>query len=63
MVVLRTDPAFANVVAQWIDTAAMPGVLGTVAGDDTVFVALAEHAAGDRLRRRLGVASSPPAGD
>src|SRR5262245_49250881 len=35
--VIRTDPAFATVVAHAIDAAALDGVLGTVAGDDTVF--------------------------
>ena len=39
MVVLRTDPAFASVLAQAIDSAGAPGILGTIAGDDTVFVA------------------------
>jgi transcriptional regulator of arginine metabolism len=37
--VLRCDIAFASVVAQTIDVAELPGVLGTIAGDDTVFVA------------------------
>lgn len=39
LLVLRTDPAFAQVLGQAIDDAGLPGVLGTIAGDDTVFVA------------------------
>ena len=39
MVVLHTNPAFASVVAQRIDHSRAPGILGTIAGDDTVFVA------------------------
>ena len=39
LVVVRTDPAFAMALAQTIDGADLEGVLGTVAGDDTVFVA------------------------
>jgi transcriptional regulator of arginine metabolism len=39
LVVVRTDLAYASVVAQKVDAAALPGVLGTIAGDDTVFVA------------------------
>jgi transcriptional regulator of arginine metabolism len=39
LVVLRTEPAFASVLAQAIDGADLSGVLGTIAGDDTVFVA------------------------
>jgi len=39
LVVLRTVPAGAPLLAQVVDRAAIPGVLGTIAGDDTVFVA------------------------
>ena len=39
LVVLQTAPAFASVLAQRIDHARAPEVLGTIAGDDTVFVA------------------------
>jgi transcriptional regulator of arginine metabolism len=41
LVVLHTDPAFASVLGQAVDDAALPGLLGTIAGDDTVFVATA----------------------
>ena len=40
IVVLHTPPGAAHLVAGKIDAAAMQGVLGTVAGDDTVFVAV-----------------------
>jgi len=39
LVVLRTNPAEAPLLGQAIDNAGLPGVLGTLAGDDTVFVA------------------------
>jgi len=39
LVVLRTVPAGAPMLAQVVDRARIPGVLGTLAGDDTVFVA------------------------
>ncbi len=42
LVVLRVPPGAAHLVAGKIDAAGMPGVLGTVAGDDTVFVAVQE---------------------
>jgi transcriptional regulator of arginine metabolism len=42
LVVLNTEPAFASVLAQRIDRSGLDGVLGTIAGDDTVFVALRE---------------------
>lgn len=46
MVVLKTLPASAPMLAQFIDDAHLSGVLGTLAGNDTVFVACAdEHGA------------------
>lgn len=42
LVVLRTRPGFANAVAAVLDQQPLPGQAGTIAGDDTVFVALAE---------------------
>ncbi len=46
MIVLKTIPASAPMLAQFIDDAHLPGVLGTLAGNDTVFVACAdEHGA------------------
>ena len=41
--VLKTQPAFASVLAHRIDSADIPGLLGTIAGDDTVFAALFDH--------------------
>ncbi len=38
MAVLRTPPGAAHYLASAIDRAALPEILGTVAGDDTVFV-------------------------
>jgi len=45
LAVLKTEPAFAPMLGQMIDDARLVGVLGTVAGDDTVFVAV--HAPSD----------------
>lgn len=42
LVVLRTPPGSANIVAHAIDQAALGEVAGTIAGDDTIFVALAD---------------------
>ncbi|MCO4771837.1 MAG: arginine repressor [Deltaproteobacteria bacterium] len=39
LLVLRTGPAMAPLLGQAVDDADLPGVVGTVAGDDTVFVA------------------------
>jgi arginine repressor len=40
-------------VALAIDQARLPGVVGTVAGDDTVLVVLADEATRDGVRRML----------
>ncbi len=58
LVVLQTDAAFASVLAQRVDFAELPGVLGTIAGDDTVFVALAGPSVLGPLCEVLGV--QPP---
>lgn len=51
--ILKTDPAHASVLAQFVDGLGLDGVLGTIAGDDTVFVALRDVSAGERLSRAL----------
>jgi transcriptional regulator of arginine metabolism len=53
IVVLRTPPGSAHVVASAIDRAALVGVLGSVAGDDTVMVVAAENVGGEKVLRRL----------
>jgi len=42
LVVVKVPPGAANLVAGRIDAAGLAGVLGTVAGDDTVFIAVDE---------------------
>lgn len=44
LVVVRVPPGAANLLASRIDTAGLSGVLGTVAGDDTLFIAI-DHSA------------------
>jgi transcriptional regulator of arginine metabolism len=55
LAVVRTGPGTANLVAWNIDQAALPGVAGTVAGDDTIIVVLSHRSAADLLRRMLQV--------
>jgi transcriptional regulator of arginine metabolism len=54
LVVLRTPPGSAHVVASALDRSGFEGVLGTVAGDDTVLVVAAEDPGGQELARRIG---------
>jgi transcriptional regulator of arginine metabolism len=53
LVVLRTPPGSAHVVASALDRSALPGVLGTVAGDDTLIVVTSERAGGAAVARQL----------
>jgi transcriptional regulator of arginine metabolism len=59
LVVVRTQPGSASAVARAIDLAGLREVLGTIAGDDTVFVAPAAGLRPGRLAgslaERLGV--------
>ena len=54
LVVLRTPPGSAHVVASAIDRAGLEHVLGTVAGDDTIMVVCSEHAGGAQMAAELG---------
>jgi transcriptional regulator of arginine metabolism len=51
--VIRTPPGTANLVARRIDEASLPGVAGTVAGDDTIFAVLRGRGAGRALKELL----------
>lgn len=53
IVVLRTPPGSAHVVASALDRARLEEVVGTVAGDDTIFVVAAERVGGLGLANRL----------
>ena len=53
MVVLTTPPGSAHVVASAIDRSALDSVLGTVAGDDTIFMVATSAAAGVKLAARF----------
>ena len=61
LVVVRTATGSAPAVARAIDLAGLPGVLGTLAGDDTVFVAPARERGGRTLGRRLASLLGAPA--
>jgi len=53
LLVLRTPPGHGNALAVELDRASLPGLVGTIAGDDTVFVAAGSPSAAERLRSRL----------
>ncbi len=53
LVVLRTPPGAAQFLASAFDRAEMPGILGTIAGDDTLLVIGRDPGGGDALVRRF----------
>ena len=53
MLVMKTLPGSAHPLAAALDRARWPEVVGSIAGDDTVFVAFADRGSLSRVRRRL----------
>jgi transcriptional regulator of arginine metabolism len=53
LAVVRTPPGHANAVARAIDLGAFEGVVGSVAGDDTVLVVAEDTAAAKCIKRHL----------
>ncbi|MDQ1180568.1 transcriptional regulator of arginine metabolism [Rhodococcus sp. SORGH_AS 301] len=53
MAVLRTPPGAAHYLASALDRAALPEIVGTVAGDDTIFVIARDPLSGRELADRI----------
>lgn len=53
LLVLRTPPGSAHLVGLAMDQAKLPEVVGTICGDDTLFVALRNGARAESLAQRL----------
>jgi transcriptional regulator of arginine metabolism len=53
MLVLKTLPGSAHPIAAALDRTRWPEVVGSIAGDDTVFVAFADRMSMQRIRGRL----------
>jgi len=53
LVVLRTPPGSAHVVGSALDRAGLEGILGTVAGDDTLILVADEDVGGRQVARQL----------
>jgi len=53
LIVLRTPPGSAHVVGSALDRSGLEGVVGTVAGDDTVLVVVSEDIGGDAMAAHL----------
>lgn len=53
LLVIRAVPGSAHAIAAALDRARWPEIVGTIAGDDTLFAACVDRAALGRARRRL----------
>jgi transcriptional regulator of arginine metabolism len=53
LVVVRTPPGHANAVGRAIDLTGLTGIVGTVAGDDTILVVLEDTASAIRFKNSL----------
>jgi transcriptional regulator of arginine metabolism len=53
LVVLRTPPGSAHVVGSALDRAGLPEIIGTVAGDDTLIVIVADGVKGSNVGNQL----------
>ena len=54
--VIKTRPGYASSIAYNIDSGDMPSILGTIAGDDTIFIAIREGVSQDRVITELSYA-------
>lgn len=53
LVVIKTLPGLASAACAAIDTMEIPGLVGSLAGDDTMFLAMEDNAAAARFRQEL----------
>ena len=53
LVILRTPPGSAHLVGVALDRAELPEVVGTICGDDTIFVAVRDAAHAPEVAKRL----------
>jgi len=50
LVVLKTLPGLASAACSALDSMGIPGLVGSIAGDDTAFLAMRDSASAERLR-------------
>lgn len=55
MGVIKTRPGYASSIAYNIDDNDIPGIIGTIAGDDTIFIVIKEGTAYEDVIDGLGV--------
>jgi transcriptional regulator of arginine metabolism len=55
MGVIKTRPGYASSIAYNIDSNETPNIIGTIAGDDTIFIVLKENASRDHVLDELSL--------
>jgi len=60
LLVIRTPPGSAQTVAKSLDAYPPSGVVGTIAGDDTILVVCRSATARERLARRIRALAGKP---
>lgn len=60
MGVIKTRPGYASALAWNIDRSNIPQILGTIAGDDTIFIVIREGCSPDEVKRTLDETVGPP---
>ena len=53
LIVARTEPGLASAIAVQIDAAAIPEIVGTLAGEDTIFIAVVDEKSQRAARKRV----------
>ena len=51
--VARTEPGLASAVAVRIDGAALPDIVGTLAGEDTIFIAVRDQSRNAAVMKKI----------
>ncbi|MBQ1581982.1 MAG: arginine repressor [Prevotella sp.] len=54
MGVIKTRPGYASAIAYNIDSMVVPEILGTIAGDDTIFIVIKDGTHPDQIIKALG---------
>lgn len=57
-VVLQTPPGAAQLLAAALDEAMLPGIMGTIAGDDTILIATTSEATGASIAQHIAALAS-----
>ena len=60
MGIIKTRPGYASALAWNIDRSDIPQVLGTIAGDDTIFIVIREGCSPQEVTKALTEAIGPP---